>query len=152
MSREPQLIDISDIFKKLNTQYKVIKQFRNWLNGIHRNKLATECFQEILSICDSFIGIYDQIRDKKIKDLQWIYQQLNALNLCAHRMATKKYCEIMTDEIKQSYPGNEKALKTKEKIWTRWKTIREVLSRFCNFRHEIFSITHTFSFVTNLPY
>lgn len=135
---KPITVDISHIFKKLNAKYKTIKLFRNWLNEFHKNSLSTESLQEMLSVCDSFIGIYNQIYSKKIKDIQWAYQQLNTLNLCAYRMATKKSYEIMTDEIKQSYPGDEKALKTREKIWARWKTTQELFQDFMTFDMKYF--------------
>jgi hypothetical protein len=130
----PKAVEISNVFEeRLSTQYNIIRQFRNWLDEIYRNNLGIEGFREILSICNSFIGIYEQIHEKRTKDIQWVYQQIETLNLCAYRMATEKHSEVLGNEVKQFRPGDSKVLKTKEKIWKRWKTVQESFRDFWTF-------------------
>jgi len=135
----PKPVEISKVFQdRLGTQHNTIRQFRNWLDEIYRNDLGTEGFREILSVCNSFMNIYEQIREKKTKDVQWAYQQIETLNLCSYRMTTEKYSEFLENEVKQFRPSDSKVLKVKEKIWKRWKIVQESFQDFSTFDVKYF--------------
>ncbi|MBL8097712.1 MAG: hypothetical protein JNK81_00920 [Anaerolineales bacterium] len=130
---KPQNVDLSEKFGQLRTKFNKIKQFRDLLTDLSKTKLAVDSVREILSICNSFIYIYEEIRDRKAQNIEFVYEYIETLIICSQRFSTEKYHDIMVCEVKNFSANNTSHLKDCEKIWKEWKTTQKVFIDFSNF-------------------
>lgn len=139
----PEFIDISNIFLTLRDNYVDVKSFRNWLKVIYSNHLAIDTIREMLSVCDSFILLYETIINRKKLELCWAHQYIETLNLVSNRMAEDKYCELMVEQAKLFCPNSDENNEVCSDIWDKFKVIKSRMSDFWNFDIKQFKANAT---------
>jgi hypothetical protein len=130
---KPELIDISDIFLTLRNNYLDVKSFRDWLKAIYSNYLAIDSIREMLSICDSFILLYETVINRKKLELSWAHQYIETLNLVSIRMADKKYFDLMVEQAELFLPNSVETFEKCSEIWDKFKVIKSEMSDFWDF-------------------
>jgi len=137
---EPKFVDVQEIFKSLSPYYDEVLFYRNDLDEKFRTgKLAITTMEEILSLCSSFINLYEKVRDGEIKNISWVLEYIETLDLFSRRMINDKYYCLMLEEAKEFTPYNFEENKSLcKEIWEGFKKVYEFISHFRNFGVKYF--------------
>jgi hypothetical protein len=140
---KPEFTDISDIFLSLRNNYIEVKSFRNWLKVIYSNHLAIDTIREMLSVCDSFILLYETVINKNNFELCWAHQYIETLSLVSNRMAANKYFELMVEQAKLFSPDSDQNIEKCSDIWDKFNAVRLKIFDFWNFDIKHFETSTT---------
>ena len=130
---KPRFVDVQEIFRSLFQNYNDVLCYRNELYESYRTRLATETIREILSLCDSFIHLYEKMHDGKMQDMSWTLQYIETLNLFASQIVGEKYHQLMLEEAKRFDTSDFENIDLCEKNWKDFQDIRMSIFSFWNF-------------------
>jgi hypothetical protein len=140
---KPKFIEISDVFIKLKDNYEQVRNFRDWLKVIYQNDIPLDTIQEIISLCDSFILLYESVSNKKKLELTWAHQYIETLSLVSNRLAGNKYFELMIEQARLISPDSDQGIEKCSDIWGKFKALRLKIIDFWNFDIKHFETSTT---------
>lgn len=79
----PIKCDISELFNNYKKGYGIVKDFTQKLENVYLNERDVYLYREILSLCKTFILIFNCIVSENYKDPEVLYQMTDTLNLMA---------------------------------------------------------------------
>jgi hypothetical protein len=137
---EPKFIDVQEIFKSLSSRYEEVLLYRNDLEQKYKTgKFAIPTMEEMLSLCNSFINLYEKVCNGEIENMSWVLEYIETLNLFSSRMKEHKYYCLMLEEVKTFDSYNfEKNKNLCKEIWEGFKSVDEFVSHFRNFGFTYF--------------
>lgn len=121
---QPVKCNISQLFKSYSNKLREVKDFTQKLESICLNGKPFYLYGEILSLCKTFILLYDCIVSENYTDSEVLYQMTDTLNFMSYIIDDNKcaFEEVATSQAKRYYPQlSEKEIK---------KEFREVIERF----------------------
>jgi hypothetical protein len=114
---KPVQCDLSQIFKGYLNRIQTVREFTRKLEYIYLNGRPLYLYREILSLCKTFLLLYDCIVSENYKDSEVLYQMMDTLNLLAYIIDDNKdvfkevavlkakgyYLQLSDDEIKKEF-------------------------------------------------
>lgn len=103
---QPVKCDMSQLFKGYSDKLQTVRNFTQKLESIYLNGRSLYLYREILSLCKTFILIYDCIISENYKNSEVLYQMMDTLNLMAYIIGDNKdtFEEVAVLKEKCYYP------------------------------------------------
>lgn len=114
---QPVKCDMGQLFKNYSNKLQTVRDFTRELEGIYLNGRPLYLYREILSLCKTFILLYDCIVSENYKAPEVLYQMMDTLNLMAYIIDDNKeifeevailkakdyYIQLSDEEIKKEF-------------------------------------------------
>ena len=96
---QPEFVELSKIFSNREQTFGKVKIYRDKLRNLYVLHFPIETFALIISICDSFLEIYERILNNKVQDIAFVYQLFDTLSKVARSLIGEKFIENINIEL-----------------------------------------------------
>lgn len=125
---EPKLVELSKIFSDKKQNFDKVKSYRDKLRNIYVLQFPIKTIAAIISICDSFLEIFEMFLNNKVQDIAFVYQLFDTLSVVSRSLIDEKFNEIINTQLKSMQLGSEDNLHFCQNIYQEFREIELLMN------------------------